>query len=581
MPSTLSLVLPDREGMVLPNGRLHPDFRRYLLNLGQVASSYSDLAGDHGDIPGLGDNDHPQYALVAALDGLQRHENGFVDRTDSAISFTSGTRTFQIAPTGVSFDYFHNATRYTVSSADTVQIADAEGLHYIYYNGPTLSVTTTFTEAIITDYAFVCAIYWDATNSQAVFIGDERHGSTMDSMTHVYNHRTFGARYGEGLTIGNMDVDGSGNDASAAQMSVSDGVIWDEDIEVIITDGSPQELSLIAQIPMFYRSGASGAWRKIAATGYPVTTAGTGMAAWNEYTGATWQLTEAGNNNYVLSHLYATADIENPIIGIVGQAVYSTVGDARAGADVEIASLAMDQVGSLTPEFVPIATVIFQTASAYSNAVKSRVRSTESGDDYVDWRTQRGGVGGVAGNFEPALGNPAADGYVLSSTAAGARSWVAQAGGGAAAPYCHLTKSGTQDVGGANGTVTYIDWDGTQINVDTGFTHSTGTNPSRVQVDADGRYQLIATVGIEQGGSARTTSMIEYRVNGTTIVTRGRARNYSRGSGYGDASCNLVTEMDLSNGDYIEVSITVDDSDGAYTNNTINAECELILRKVA
>lgn len=30
---------------------------------------------------------------------------------------------------------------------------------------------------------------------------------------------------------------------------------------------------------------------------------------------------------------------------------------------------------------------------------------------------------------EPALGNPAADGYVLSSTMAGARSWVAQSGG--------------------------------------------------------------------------------------------------------------------------------------------------------
>lgn len=35
---------------------------------------------------------------------------------------------------------------------------------------------------------------------------------------------------------------------------------------------------------------------------------------------------------------------------------------------------------------------------------------------------------------EPALGNPASDDYVLSSTAAGVRSWVAQSGGGGSSP---------------------------------------------------------------------------------------------------------------------------------------------------
>lgn len=37
----------------------------------------------------------------------------------------------------------------------------------------------------------------------------------------------------------------------------------------------------------------------------------------------------------------------------------------------------------------------------------------------------------TGGGGEPALGNPASDGYVLSSTAAGVRSWVAQSGGSA------------------------------------------------------------------------------------------------------------------------------------------------------
>ena len=41
------------------------------------------------------------------------------------------------------------------------------------------------------------------------------------------------------------------------------------------------------------------------------------------------------------------------------------------------------------------------------------------------------GVSAAQAGAEPALGNPGSDGYVLASTAAGVRSWVAQSGGGA------------------------------------------------------------------------------------------------------------------------------------------------------
>jgi hypothetical protein len=37
-------------------------------------------------------------------------------------------------------------------------------------------------------------------------------------------------------------------------------------------------------------------------------------------------------------------------------------------------------------EFVAVGTVIFQTRNTYTNAVKSRIRTTEDGFAYVDWR---------------------------------------------------------------------------------------------------------------------------------------------------------------------------------------------------
>ena len=328
--------------------------------------------------------------------GAQIQENGFVDRDDSTITFTDGTRTFQIAPAVTSFDYYQNSIKYTVSSADSVVIADTEGLHYIYYDGSTLSETTTFSLDLITTYALVSVVYWDATNNEGIYVGDERHGATMDSATHSYNHRTFGARFDSGLGVGDITTGQNGNLDTHAQLSVADGVIWDEDIRTAITGGSPQTLSTIAQIPLYYRSGASGDWRKLAATNFPVTTTGTGRAAWNEDTGATWQLTEVTNNDYVLTHLYACPDINNPIIGIVGQSEYSSTAAAEAGADSELLGLQNDQIGSLTPEFVPIATIIFQTSNTKGNTVKSSTEPTADGGDYVDWRFVRGGVSASA-----------------------------------------------------------------------------------------------------------------------------------------------------------------------------------------
>ena len=326
-------------------------------------------------------------------------ENGFVDRADSTISFTNGTLQFSISPSATSYDYWSNGIKYTKSGTDNVNITDVEGLHFIYFDGSTLTHTTTFSDTIITDYAFVAAIYWDATNNESIIFADERHGHIMDSATHLYHHHTMGALFASGLGLGNIQADGTGNSDADAQFSVASGVFWDEDIEHIITDGSPQTLSPQAQIPILYRSGANGDWRIITATNFPVTTTGTGLLAWNEWTGATWQLTEASSADFILYHYYATGDQRWPVVGIPGQAVYNTATDARAAAYEEIKSLSFGQLSTLTPESIPIATVIYETRSTYSNTVQSRIRTTDTGEEYIDWRGASGsGTGSTGGS---------------------------------------------------------------------------------------------------------------------------------------------------------------------------------------
>lgn len=322
---------------------------------------------------------------LSALEQAVTIENGFIDRDESTLSFSNATRTLTVTPVGGDYSYVAGGTRYTKTAADSVVIPDTEGLHGVYYDGATLKTQLGITVELIRDHALVAAIYWDATNDEALHLGDERHSNVMDSATHIYNHLTMGTRYQEGLLLGDMTVDGTGNSDADAQLSVDDGVIWDEDIQFNITDGSPQTLDPIAQIPVLYRTGATGVWRRYTPTNFPIATAGTGRAAWNEWTGSTWQVTEVTNNDFVLSHLIAVNSFEYPIFAIMGQNRYITKAAARAGATTELYNLSLGPISYLSPELLAIGTVIFESKDSYTNTVKSRVVSTDEGDDYVNW----------------------------------------------------------------------------------------------------------------------------------------------------------------------------------------------------
>jgi len=333
------------------------------------------------------DADAATKAYVDQNFTVMREPTGFPNRTDSSINFRDDTRVFEIEETGTDFDYYIKGTKYTISGS-SVQISDTEGIHFFYLDSAGNLVTTpTFVGAdIYFNNVYVSVVYWDATNNTAIYVGDERHGLTMDGDTHKYLHDINGTRWEEGLALNTFDADGSGNDETAAQFGYTAGEIHDEDLEHNIpADTSP------AQIPVFYRLGAAGDWRATTATDYPLVYgadyAGT-LAAWNEFTGGAWQLTEVGNLQFVLTHYFATNDITYPIIGVCGQDTYSTLNSAREGAATELNDLMV--AGLPFEEFKSIATVIFQTGNSYNNTPKARVRTTDLGDNYIDWRFSAG-----------------------------------------------------------------------------------------------------------------------------------------------------------------------------------------------
>ena len=386
-------------------------------------------------------------SVTAAI--ARNEPTGFVNRTDSTMSFAEDTRTFTI-DTDSTYSIWQAGTEYERTDSTSTVITDVHGTHFFYFDDNILNVAVNPSNGtmgdIIENKVITSVVYWDSTADNAPLFAEERHGMKMDGRTHVYLHKTRGTQYvPPGLFPDDFDIDGNGDDDSASQFSVSNGQIYDEDIFYDIVDDDPQDLDPIAEIPIIYQEGSAGTWKIhywtetwSATTAYPSGTriresnsyfesdggtsggalpdfantrepgdtvvdnditwtcvgsprspginfnGGNYRLAYNEDVAGTWQQTEITNTDFVLTHVFATPDLNHPVMAIQGQNEYGSVAAARAGALTEINNLVL--TGLPFPEIVFIATMIYQTNNGYSNQVKGRLRSTGTGDNFVDWR---------------------------------------------------------------------------------------------------------------------------------------------------------------------------------------------------
>jgi hypothetical protein len=187
-----------------------------------------------------------------------------------------------------------------------------------------------------------------------------------------------------GLAPNTIVADGSGNSNASAQFGVDSGAIADEDLYLAF----PGILSTTG-LTIAYLSGTSAnpTLRTTTNAGFSVLTTGTGRLAYNTISAGNYVLAEVTNKDFGLCHVIAINEnnVSKRVIAFVGQNLYPDIGAARAGAQVEIATLRT--VGILPQESKAIASFVFETQNAYTNAVKSRIRTISTGVNYVDWRT--------------------------------------------------------------------------------------------------------------------------------------------------------------------------------------------------
>lgn len=324
---------------------------------------------------------------------------GYPTRSTSQISFDDVTRTFTIEPLlpATSFSYYIKGVKYTISAPVTVVLSDVTGTYFVYFDDVgVLHVTDIFDMSLLSTKGYTAAIYWNATAGKATYVADERHGMRMDGATHYNLHTSLGTQFISGLALSNIVADGDGDSNTHVQLDVAPGVIIDEDLRhSICQTGSTvdsfdleQHLTPIANIPVLYRLGANAAWTVKTADTFPIIYNGTAgytgtLPPFNEFTGGAWQLTPVSNNNFVLVHILATNDINHSIVALQGIAQYGT---KPAAQEVVLAEL--NQYSGLPfQEFTPIASLIFECRDAYTNTPKARIRLTDTGTTYVDWRS--------------------------------------------------------------------------------------------------------------------------------------------------------------------------------------------------
>lgn len=295
---------------------------------------------------------------------------GHADKDQSTISFDAGSRTFTIAPVSTDFVVWCKGEKYTYTTAQTVVIPDTAGLHYIYFSssGVLSSKMSFFTWDEDAPTAYV---YWNATDNEAIYFADERHGVTLDWQTHEYLHRTRGAAIASGFALSGYTITGTGSSNADAQVTLEGGTFFDEDMQVdIVSSNSPtantweQDLSSPAQIPVLYLSGTE--WKITTPNDYPVKK-GT-LLQYNVLSSGTWSVVDVNSGEFTVSWILATNNLNYPVVAVLNQSATNTIGQAE---ELNFEDLTLPGFPSV--EFRPLYRLIYQSSNSYSNATKAKL----------------------------------------------------------------------------------------------------------------------------------------------------------------------------------------------------------------
>jgi hypothetical protein len=298
---------------------------------------------------------------------LTKDPTGFQNNLDSVFIIDNINNNFTIQPTvsGGSYTVLVSGNIFTKTIPDTINFGTTEGLVYFYFdhNG-IIQLTRIFPN--LENIALIAVIYWSVDKNTSIWTGDERHGLSMDWATQEYLHHTRGCVYASGLDL-SYDDNSDGTTDDELKISLSDGIIYDESLKFNITNVT-QVLSPDLKAPLFYKK-TNGDWDFFNATPYPVHF-GTSRIQYNRFNG-TWTLDDIINERYGCIWLFATHNIDSPIIGVMGQNIGTTIEDCEN----KNTYASLNQDGLPYRDIKSLYRLIYKVDDSYSNSLKCKLVS--------------------------------------------------------------------------------------------------------------------------------------------------------------------------------------------------------------
>jgi hypothetical protein len=271
---------------------------------------------------------------------------GFHTSHRSTYSFDDATRKFTIGPVDpiVGYDYYHGGTQYFKYADESLTITDAEGVHFLYFDGPTLKELINPSKQDVLDaiesVPLISQIYWDTDNNKAVIHSEERHGFIMDGETHAYLHMVMGPQWFEGMALNSITL-GTGAADVDAKFGVDVGKFLDDDLDL-----DCPERPAAGGLTVLYRSGSGINIRSDVKAGFPILVGGNNRPMYNNLTLGTWSLAETASGKWICYHVFAVNDETLSYVSHPGTVEYGSLAAAQAGALTEITPLKVTRTSS-------------------------------------------------------------------------------------------------------------------------------------------------------------------------------------------------------------------------------------------
>jgi hypothetical protein len=171
-------------------------------------------------------------SLPANTLGVDINRFGFLNQTETTITFDDVTNIFTLAPVGLVWSYYRVGLKHTITGSRSVVLPTSTPTttkYFIYIDATDGTLTQSTVPWTLNDTKVLVAIVVRNSNTIPTYlIGEERHSCLIDRRTHLYNHSTTGTLYSSGAALTGPIV-GSSLDADKT-VAITPAGIFDEDI---------------------------------------------------------------------------------------------------------------------------------------------------------------------------------------------------------------------------------------------------------------------------------------------------------------------------------------------------------------